>query len=242
LQFALPVLKHHGCPATIYVTSDFASGQGNLWWLVVEEAVRRMPRIEIGTGRGRIAFDTSTTSSKQRAFTALVHRLIGGDEPSRSPLVASLAADGGFAPEAVCRDQCLSWDELETLAEEPLITIGAHTRSHPILSKLEPSDAFEEIAEGRRMIASRLGRPPEHFAYPIGKSGMAGPREFAMIRNLGFKTGVTTRRGLLHARHGDALSHLPRVSLNGHLQEARYVDLLLSGAPFLLTRPFRPAG
>jgi hypothetical protein len=46
------------------------------------------------------------------------------------------------------------------------------------------------------------------------------------------RTGVTTRKGLIHPRHAQELTALPRVSLNGDYQKARYVKVLLSGAPF----------
>ena len=55
-----------------------------------------------------------------------------------------------------------------------------------------------------------------------------------LARELGMKTGVTTRKGLIHPRHASQLTALPRVSLNGDYQKPRYVKVLLSGAPFAL--------
>ncbi|HSR80135.1 MAG TPA: polysaccharide deacetylase, partial [Hyphomicrobiaceae bacterium] len=72
------------------------------------------------------------------------------------------------------------------------------------------------------------------FSYPYGDQASAGPREFGLAKELGLKTGVTTRRGLIHPRHATELTALPRVSLNGEYQKQRYVKVLLSGAPFAL--------
>jgi peptidoglycan/xylan/chitin deacetylase (PgdA/CDA1 family) len=77
------------------------------------------------------------------------------------------------------------------------------------------------------------------LAYPLGDAGSAGPREFALAAELGFKTAVTTRSGVLFSEHREHLTALPRVSLNGHFQAIRYVDVLLSGAPFALMNGFR---
>ena len=45
---------------------------------------------------------------------------------------------------------------------------------------------------------------------------------------------MTTRPGMLFPEHFDHLHALPRISLNGLWQDLRYLDVLLSGAPFRL--------
>lgn len=62
----------------------------------------------------------------------------------------------------------------------------------------------------------------------------SGPRDFRLIAEAGFAAAVTTRKGLLKARHVAELTALPRLSLNGSYQELRHVETLLSGVPFSL--------
>ena len=133
----------------------------------------------------------------------------------------------------------MTWEELADLAREPLATIGAHTISHPALASLVEARMVSEIARGRDIIRDHLGTQPQHFAYPYGDPASAAAREFGAVRGLGFKTGVTTRKGVLFAGHRDHLAALPRISLNGDYQATRYVDLFLSGAPFALWNRFR---
>ena len=64
-------------------------------------------------------------------------------------------------------------------------------------------------------------------------------REFAMARELGFKTAVTTRPGVLFPEHRDYLMALPRISINGDYQDSRYVEVLLSGTATALWNRFR---
>jgi peptidoglycan/xylan/chitin deacetylase (PgdA/CDA1 family) len=91
----------------------------------------------------------------------------------------------------------------------------------------------------RSVIEAALGVRPQHFAYPVGDATAAGPREFAIAAELGFKTAVTTRPGVLFPEHRDHLTALPRISVNGEFQQLRYISVLLSGAATAVWNGFR---
>jgi len=238
-EYAAPVFRRHDCPFTIYVPSDFVGGNGVLWWLVLEEAVRRLDKVSVTLQGRREMLDTASSTAKTEAFARIYAGLREGSDAAMEATIRALAAQAGFAPEAIGRSLCLDWAVLAALASGPLVTIGSHTRSHRILAKLDAATAREEILAGRAQLEERLGRKLEHFAYPVGDHSSAGPRDFAIVRELGFKTAVTTRRGVLHRQHAAHLEALPRVSLNGNFQADRYVDLFLSGVPFALFNGFR---
>ena len=80
---------------------------------------------------------------------------------------------------------------------------------------------------------------PRALRYPVGDRTSAGPREFRIAAELGFKTAVTTRPGVLFPEHGEHLTALPRISLNGEYQQLRYGRVLLSGAATALWNGFR---
>ena len=67
----------------------------------------------------------------------------------------------------------------------------------------------------------------------------AGPREFRIAAELGFKTAVTTRPGVLFKAHRDYLTALPRISVNGEFQQQRYLKVLMSGAGTAFWNRFR---
>jgi hypothetical protein len=58
-----------------------------------------------------------------------------------------IAADCGLHADALCRELMINWDELRTLAADPLATVGAQTRSHLELAILDTQIARDEMAD-----------------------------------------------------------------------------------------------
>lgn len=239
-DFAAPVLREFDAPFTVHVASDFAEGTGRLWWIALELVIARASSIEVAIGGVATRLDTSTPSAKQAAFDRLhdwLRGLPGAQDIQRE--VTALCARYGVDESDVCRDLCMSWDELKSFAEEPLITIGAHSITHCNLARQTEENAHHEMAISRARIESVLQRPVVHLAYPYGDKIAAGPREFALARSAGFKTAVTTRPGMIFPESADHLTALPRVSLNGNYQDARILPVLTSGAATAMWNGFR---
>ena len=190
--------------------------------------------------RHRTRLDTSTPSAKQAAFDRLHDWLRGlPGEHDLQREIGALCARHGVDEAAICRELCMSWDELKPFADDPLVTIGAHTISHCNLARQTEETASHEIATSRARIEAALQRPVLHLAYPYGDKIAAGPREFALARSAGFKTAVTTRPGMIFPESADHLTALQRVSLNGNYQQARILPVLTSGAATAVWNGFR---
>lgn len=240
LEHAWPVLQHFDVPFTIYVASSFAAGTGQLWWLALEKAIRRNMEIEVDLGEGPQVFHCVTPQAKQDTFAQFATFFEKRrDEETLNRVIDELAFGYGVDLTGQCREACMGWDELAMLAAEPLVTIGAHTVNHVSLARVDTTTLATEIVEGARAIKQNLGVDPVHFAYPYGSPADAGAREFSILSGLGFRTGVTTRPGVLFADHARHMTALPRISVNGRFQRRRYLDVLLSGAPTALINRFR---
>ena len=232
-EHALPVLRRHDAPFTVFVTTGFADGTGRLWWVELEEAIARLDRVAVTVGGERFAASCRTPEEKAAAFDGLYRLVRSGSEEHLRATVALLSAEAGLDSAAITRSLCLGWDELAALAREPGAGIGGHTLSHPMLAKWPAAFARRETAEGKAVIEARLGLAVRHFAYPVGDQTSAGPREFALARDAGFTTAVTTRPGHLFPAHRTHLHALPRVSVNGLHQSEAAVRAMLSGVPFM---------
>lgn len=104
----------------------------------------------------------------------------------------------------------LSWQDLRELAQSPLITIGAHTRTHPELPKLSAARSWDELDGSKSDLEQQLGIRVRHLAYP---SGHYTATTLAQALQIGFDTAVTTEPGM--SERADKLLLLPRIRVHG---------------------------
>lgn len=242
LSYAYPILKKHRVPFAVYVPTSFPDRLGELWWRVLEAVIAENDRIGLVIDDEDRRFDCRTVAEKYELFEAIYWwlRSLETEDELRSA-VRDLAARYEVDVPRLNEELCMTWAELAELARDPLVTIGAHTVNHVRLSKVPEEAARAEMRMSAVVIDAALGKRPLHLSYPIGDATSAGAREFALACELGFKTAVTTRPGVLFPKHREHLTALPRISLNGEYQQLRYVEVLLSGAATAIWNGFRRA-
>jgi peptidoglycan/xylan/chitin deacetylase (PgdA/CDA1 family) len=233
-EWALPVLERHGAPGIFYVAPGFADRTARLWWVELEEAIRRTDRVRVTIGEEVIDLHSATPQDKALAFATLYWRLRRGSEEHLLEVIGGLSGKQGIVGRDLVEELCLDWTGVSALAEHPLVTIGAHTLSHAMLAKHGADRVRAELVGGKRILEEHLGRPVRHLAYPVGDRSSAGQREFALASEAGYASAVTTRPGLIFAGHRHHLTALPRVSVNGNHQSVASLDVLLSGVAFTL--------
>jgi peptidoglycan/xylan/chitin deacetylase (PgdA/CDA1 family) len=240
LEYAYPIFKKHDAPFALFVPTSFPDRRGELWWVAIESIIAKNDSIGLIMSGREQRLDCRTLGEKRELFEAL-HAWLrerNSDDEIRQ-VVRDLAARYHVDIAQICEKQCMTWDQIGELAKDPLATIGAHTVSHPILTKIPTAKVNSELKMSRAVIESVIGKAPTHFAYPFGQRYAAGQREFRAARDVGFKTALTTRPGVLFPEHINQLWSLPRISLNGDFQQLRYLRVLLSGAATALWNGFR---
>jgi peptidoglycan/xylan/chitin deacetylase (PgdA/CDA1 family) len=225
-----PILHKHDVPFATFIPSGFPDRIGEQWWLVLEAVIGKTDRLALLIDGREQRLDCRTAAEKSYLFEALWAWLLArptNEEISRC--VGDLAGRYGVDAAAICADACMSWAQIAALAADPLVTIGAQSVNHPILAKLPEAKVRFEMTMSRSVIESAVGVRPRYFAYPFGRKGEAGPREFEIAGALGFRAALTSRAGVVRARHSGHLMALPRMSLAGESQRLRYVPMLMSG-------------
>ena len=241
LRWAYPVLRKYKLPFAMYIATSFPDRLGELWWVALEAVIAQNSRVGMVINGNDQYFECTNVSQKRELYDEIYRylRSMKTEEEVRR-VVRDLCACYRVDVAAFCRDLCMDWAEIVDLAADPLCTIGAHTVNHMMLRKV-PSEATvrAEMEMSRAVLEAALGKRPEHLAYPVGDPTSAGPREFRIAAELGFKTAVTTRPGVLFKAHRDFLTALPRISVNGEFQQQRYLKVLMSGAGTAFWNRFR---
>lgn len=62
----------------------------------------------------------------------------------------------------------LQWSQVSEMVNSGLVTIGAHTHSHPDLRHLSREEIATELNHSNQIITERTGFEPRHFCYPKG--------------------------------------------------------------------------
>jgi peptidoglycan/xylan/chitin deacetylase (PgdA/CDA1 family) len=235
LTLALPILRKYQVPATVYVATGLVEHAASLWWYELEHLIRVRSRLHIQWQKRHIRFSLLGPSQKYKAYFHL-NRLLKGMSPAEQEDFMAAVRSGPQQPRFNSASLMLRRRQLQLLAADPLITIGAHTHHHLVLSRLPEIRLRHEINRSRDLLQSWLERPITHLAYPFGGNQQAGKREFLTARELGFESAVTTRLGHIHGFHRKHLLALPRVAI-GYQDCMERFEWKLSGLYCLARRP-----
>jgi hypothetical protein len=83
----------------------------------------------------------------------------------------------------------VSWEQLREMAADPLVTIAAHSVTHPEDLRVLPDDKLEmEVFESKRILETQLGIPIRYFTYPAGKYDA---RVADLVQKAGYQAALT---------------------------------------------------
>jgi peptidoglycan/xylan/chitin deacetylase (PgdA/CDA1 family) len=205
-EIALPVLRRHNAPASIFVPTSILDRTIDAWWLQVEEAAR-------------------THANPRRAYEKMV------TEIRRRPEALARLRESFSVPQEELNDRYfLSAAEAKALDRDPLIDIGGHTITHRPLKGLSDDEAAREIYQNKKDLESLLQRDVDSFAYPFGDAQACGAREYALARKAGYTVAVTTREGNIFQAHAAHMAALPRYSVREFPDGLAVFDMQRSGS------------
>jgi peptidoglycan/xylan/chitin deacetylase (PgdA/CDA1 family) len=170
LYYAKPLLDRYQIPATIFVTSGYLGREfwwDELAWMIVNS--QSMPDELSLIVDGKIFAWSISDQDRPKLLRNIYRRLLHMSTGSRRQAITQLRQCIGVdAGQEMNVGRALTHEELTELAKDELVTIGAHTVNHPVLTNLSEETRHYEIEQCKRDLETILQKPITAFSYPNG--------------------------------------------------------------------------
>ena len=228
LLYGYPAFRKFELPTMVYLVSDFVDGKIWLWWNQIEYAFQQTQRKSISLNIDGTPRDFSFETADQRLTMArtIAESLTRVEDSERLRLLGQIpqlleVEIPNTPPEQWA---ALTWDEVRKLAKAG-VDFGAHTKTHPILSRIkDPERQHEEIEGSKIRLEQELGGPVRHFCYPNGSRSDFNDQTLRIIKQSGFLSAATTERGLNFP--GSELHLIRRLGVEPELPRNYFTELL----------------
>ena len=188
---AFPVLKRYSIPATIFLATGAIGSATTLWHDRVFAAFRKTRAPQL------VGFDCTTASlplgspgEKLVAQGRVLNLLWSMDAQEREVAIQRLIDCLETEDDGEIERLMLSWEEVLEMRRSG-IDFGAHTVTHPILSRLSRESAAREIIESVNRIEEKLGSRVTSFAYPVGREIDFNAMTKSLLKEAGCRCAVT---------------------------------------------------
>ena len=101
-------------------------------------------------------------------------------------------------------------EQIKEISQDSIVTIGAHSRTHPILTEIAPEKVHSEVFGSKTEIEGMLQKPVHYFAYPVGRANQEVAQE---VKNAGFRLAFTVSKNK-NKDLGDPLYAISRIKIS----------------------------
>ncbi len=164
-EFALPVLKKYNLTATIFVPTAFPDQPHlSFWWDKLYHAM-----IFTDSTRLNISpFGSFSLATPERSYNNFRKLRRYAKSLLYSDMLKLInEVSDKLNSRSINQNPVLGWEELRKLTKEG-ISLGAHTRTHPILTDIPLDQVRKEIRDSLNDLRREIGDIHPVFAYPNG--------------------------------------------------------------------------
>jgi peptidoglycan/xylan/chitin deacetylase (PgdA/CDA1 family) len=194
---AYPILDKHQIPATFFINSGYIENQNEFWpdkliRLILNKYKLPEKRLELKLIERYWDINIENYDKKARAnfFWDIWYSLLQVHPNIREQALSKIAAWSNHDKEIRPDNLPMNKAELIDLAQQPLISIGAHTSNHAALSFLDIKSQREEIRSNKLWLENVLNRPILGFSYP---NGSYNSDTISLMKEMEFKYACTTK-------------------------------------------------
>ncbi len=188
LTIAAPILKKYAVPAMFYLTTNFVETNGMSWIDRIEWLFETMGTPATLSPADRLTFTLDSDHSKQQALERIRTYVKGTPGLDIEDFVATLFKQAGTQQIKSSNDQLdakMTWEDVRTLLQTPLFSIGGHSHTHPILSYISPEQLADEIDTSLRLIRRETEVQVRHYSYPEGQAEHYSDKIIALLQDRG---------------------------------------------------------
>lgn len=188
VEVAAHIFATYECPATIFVATGFVDGSCWLWDAKVRFLLDAASDGALASAFGSLCEFGTRDALASHVIYGLMQKPIEAIDIDISNLAETLGQEIPLAaPEKYAGT---TWSRLRD-AERMGIRIGAHTASHPLLSRESLDRSEREICESRDVLTKQVANPSGIFCYPVGRDVDFSDREKEIVKRSGFKGAVS---------------------------------------------------
>lgn len=195
-EIAFPLLRRFKAPATFFVVTDFVDGKCWLWPDKLRFLARRsqVNRLDTAIGGRRIQLTLDGPASRLEAAATVNTALKMLPDDAKEDAILRIASTMGVElPVAPPQEYGpITWAQARAM-DTAGVEIGAHTVTHPILTRVGDERLRSELYESRCRLEAMLNREADLFCYPNGDHD---DRVRLAVLNAGFRGAVTVEGGL----------------------------------------------
>lgn len=217
-DIAFPILKQHGIPGAFFVSTGFVDRPSLAWWDEIAWMIRSARRSQImlpplGGNRHLDATINITPPHHEAAIESLLRQAYELNSQQRDEFLNRLAdaTGSGRAPQSASQDLWMDWNMIRQMAAEGM-SFGAHTVTHPVLSRLSYDEQNYEIGASRMRLEAALGQPVTAFSYPVGRRDAFNDVSKQALRANSFDWAFSYHGGFCRSSNTDRLD-IPRVGI-----------------------------
>jgi peptidoglycan/xylan/chitin deacetylase (PgdA/CDA1 family) len=162
---AWPILQSYGFPVTIFVPTSFPGAPDRLfWWDRLFLSLNSTAQQELYVPPVG-ALNLTNHEDRLASFKKLINYIKTVPYDKAMDLVEKVCSQMEVSNNGL--KSTLNWDELRQMVKEG-VTVGAHTRTHPILTQMPLEKAAEEIKGSLGDLKREIGHVLPIFCYPNG--------------------------------------------------------------------------
>lgn len=193
LQMALPLLKKHNIPATVFVATGGLEDNAAFWWDRLIHAFKHTNKKTLDLKLININSTKRLSLNKLQIRKSIMYlqELLWNQT---IPTIHNIITEIETVLEVENKNESLrlTRDEIKRLHDSG-VEIGAHTVSHPNLTLVSKNEIVNELKTCKSELESIIGAPVKGFAFPGGRGNDVVRK---LIEEAGYDYAVSTDKGI----------------------------------------------